>query len=30
MPAVRLVISASFTAELLREPLEYLLQLLGW
>jgi FkbH-like protein len=30
MPAVRLVISASFTAELLREPLEYLFQLLGW
>jgi len=30
MPAVRLVISASFTAEPLREPLEYLFQLLGW
>ena len=30
MPAVRLVISASFTAEPLGEPLEYLFQLLSW
>ncbi len=30
MPAVRLVVSASFTAEPLREPLEYLFQLLRW
>ncbi len=30
MPAVRLVVSASYTAEPLREPLEYLFRLLGW
>lgn len=30
MPAARVAISASFTAEPLREPLEHLLRLLGW